>query len=549
VSGSPARRGAAEGTARTSPLRALAELRLRLTWRRLRGRGGVPELVARTVMLVMALPAGLAFAVLAGTGAFEAVRGHGMTGRIAASAIFFGVWQTWTVVSLTLSDRESFDLRRLLVYPVPPAQAYSYELAASLLGDPFALFWSIILLGAFLGAAVARPGAWLLILAAIYLLFAAGVISLVSLLQEVLARVLRGRRVRVLGVAAIYVGLVSLLAWGGSAGNLALLRSWKALATLRWIAYPPALAAEAVADLYAGRTLHALAWAAGLAASSAVTAGLAYRLAISDALAGAEGGAASGAAGGAGWRLPGRVGPLLEKELKVLLRHPLVAVLVLVVPTIAGVVGWRAIPRIPAEAGDVVRALPLFGLALYAQLVTQAFWLNAFGWDRGGARLWFLMPLDLADVLRAKNGAASLLSLVIFAASTAALLAAGGVPPVWSLCAALALHLGIGPWYRTAGNLVSILNPAPATHSLQRGGNLAPASSLAGVVIVSAGMALFAPPVLLALRLDEPWVLVGAWAALGLAGAVVRRAVFPATVRLLVRRREALLAAVAGDGT
>jgi ABC-2 type transport system permease protein len=548
VSGAPLPQVAA-GAARTSPLRALAELRFRLTVRRLRGRQGVPEIVARAVLLVMALPAGLAFAVLAGTGAFQAVRGHGMPPALAAAALFFGVWQTWTVVAVTLADRESFDLRRLLVYPVPPGHAFAYELAASYLGDPFALFWSLILLGAFAGAAVARPGAWVLLLALTHLLFAAGVVALVALLQEVLARVLRGRKARVLGVAAVYLGLVALLAWGSSAGHRALLRALAALSLVRWLAYPAALAAEGCTELYAGRALRALPWLAAQACAAAATAWCAYRLALAEARAGTEGGTARGARGGLGWRLPGRVGPLLEKELKVLSRHPLAAVLVLVVPAIAGVVGWRALPFIPAEAGEVVRALPLFGFALYAQLVTQAFWLNAFGWDRGGARLWFLVPADPADVLRAKNLGTSLLSLCIFAASAAALFAAGGLPPAWSVAAAAALHLGIGPWYRAAGNVVSILNPAPAVHSLQRGGNLAPASSLAGLVIVSAGAALFAPPVLLALRLDQPWLLVGAWAALGVAGSAVRRAVLPATARLLVRRREALLAAVAGDGT
>ncbi len=108
----------------------------------------MPELVARTVLLVMAVPAGLAFAGLAGFGAFRAVRsGTGLTTTVAAAGLFFGIWQTWTVVGVTLSDRESFDLRRLLVYPVPPSQAYAYELVASLVGDPFALFWSLILLG------------------------------------------------------------------------------------------------------------------------------------------------------------------------------------------------------------------------------------------------------------------------------------------------------------------------------------------------------------------------------------------------------------------
>jgi ABC-2 type transport system permease protein len=532
----------------TSTLRALAELRLRLTLRRLRGRGGIVELVARTTMLVMALPAGLVFAALAGAGAFRAVRTGGQVApSVAATALFFGIWQTWTVVAVTLSDRESFDLRRLLVYPVPPAQAYGYELLASLVGDPFALFWSLLLTGAFTGAALARPGFWVILLALTYLFFATATTALVALLQEVLERALRGRRVRELGVAAIYVGMVLFLAWGGSGGLRAVVHGLRTLAAVRWIAFPAALAAEAAVRLYQGHALDALPWLATLGASAVATAWVAYRLALADAMGGSEGGRASSSAHARGWRLPGRAGPLLEKELKYLLRHPLPAVLALVVPAIAAVVGWRAVPHIPADAGEVVRGLPLFAFALYAQVVTQAFWLNAFGWDRGGARLWFLAPLNLADVLRAKNAAARLLSLAVFAGSAAALLATAGAPPLWALVAALALHLGTGAWFLAAGNVISILNPRPASHSLQRGGSLSPVSALVGMAIVSGGIALFVPPVLLALHGEEPWLLVAAWTGIGIAGAVVRRAVFPATARLLERRREALLNAVAGD--
>jgi ABC-2 type transport system permease protein len=537
----------ASPTARTSPLRALAELRFRLTWRRLRGRGGIPEFVARAVMLVMALPLGLLFAVAAGRGAYQAVRASGGLAGGANALFFIGIWQTWTVVALTLSDRESFDLRRLLVYPVPIGHAYAYELVASVIGDPFVLFWSLILAGGFVGAAVARPGAWLLLLALTYLLFAVAVTTMVALLQELLARALRGRKVREIGVAAIYIGLVVLLAWGSAGGFRAIARSWRVLAAARWAAYPGALAAEAATRLYWGEPLRALPWTAGLGLAGAAAGWVAYRLSLADAMAGVEGGHAAGAAGGRGWRLPGHTGPLLEKELKFLLRHPLVGVLGLVVPGIAGVLGWWLRPHLPAEAGEVIRSLPLLGFALYAQLVTQAFWLNAFGWDRGGARVWFLAPVDPADVLRAKNAAVRVLSFAIFAGSAVALLATGGRPPAWALLAAVALHLGVGPWYLAAGNVVSILNPRPASHSLQRGASLAPMSTLAGMMIFSGGAAIFVPPVLLALRLEEPWVLVAGWAALGLVGAAVRRAVLPATARLMVRQREALLDSIAGD--
>jgi ABC-2 type transport system permease protein len=524
---------------------ALAELRLRLTVRRLLGRGGVQDLVARSVMIALAVPTGLVFAALAGRGVFFALRMSSPRAIALATALFFfGVWTSWTSLSLTMSDRESFDLRRVLVYPVPPWQAYLYELGAGLLADPFAIFWLLLQAGAFVGAAAARPGGWVLLLALAHALFAAGTVCLVALLQEILARALSRRRVRELGVAAVYIGVIVLVVYVAADGGRAVWNGLRALAALRWLAAPAALAVEATQALYVGDVAGALPWLGALAAAVPAIAWAAYRLALADALGGVEGARARGGAGG-GWRIPGRLGPLLEKELKYLLRHPLTAVLALVLPALAAAVGWKALPLLPPDA--IYRSLPLFGFALYTLLVTQAVWLNAFGWDRGGVRLWFLAPVAPADVLRAKNAASSFLAFALFALTAAALSATGGLPQPWAICAALALHLGAGAWWTAAGNLVSILNPRPAAHSLQRGASLAPMTALAGMAIVSGGVTLFGLPVLLARSFDDPWLLVAIWTALAVAGAGVRRAVRPLTARLLERRREQVLAAVAGD--
>jgi ABC-2 type transport system permease protein len=82
---------------------------------------------------------------------------------------------------------------------------------------------------------------------------------------------------------------------------------------------------------------------------------------------------------------------------------------------------------------------------------------------------------------------------------------------------------------------------------VQRGGRLSPASALIGMLVVSSGSALFGLPVLAAVALDQPWLLPASWAALGLAGAVVYRCALGPAARLLARRREAVLEAVAGD--
>jgi ABC-2 type transport system permease protein len=532
---------------RASPLAAFAELRARLLWRRLRGRGGVPELVARIVLFAVALPAGVAFAALAGTGAWKAVRaGPGLRSDVAVAALLFGLWQTWTAVSLSVSERDAVDLRRFLGYPIPPARVFGYGLVASVIGDPFALVWCLMLAGAFVGAAVARPGAWLLLLALAYLLFAAATVAMVALLQELLARLLRGRRVREIAIAAVYVGTAFLLL-SVSGGPRAVLGALRVLAHVKWIAFPPALADRAVTSLYAGLDGRALAWLVLLAAAAAAACWAAYRLALSAARSGGDQAPRAAATGGGGWHLPGRRGALVEKEGKYLLRHPVSSVLALVVPAFAAFVAWKISPRIPAEAGEVVRVLPLLAFALYAHLATQPFWLNAFGWERGGGRTWFLAPVAHADVLVAKNAAAYGLSLALFAASAGVGIAVGGAPPRWALLAALALHAGIAPWFLAAGNVVSILNPRATPHTIQRGGHLSPVTALAGMAIFAMGGALFGLPVLGAIRLEEPWLLVAGWGALGLAGALVYRLALPRAARLLGERREPFLEAVCGD--
>jgi ABC-2 type transport system permease protein len=210
-------------------------------------------------------------------------------------------------------------------------------------------------------------------------------------------------------------------------------------------------------------------------------------------------------------------------------------------------VGWKLVPRIPQEAGEVVRSLPLLGFALYAHLATQPFWLNAFGWERGGGRAWFLSPVPASDVLVAKNLVAYAFSLALFAASVGAGIAVGGAPPAWALLGAVTLHAGIAPWFLIAGNLVSLLNPRAAPHNVQRGGHLAPMSAFAGMAIFSAGGALFSAPVVVGIRLDQPWLLPAGWAALGLLGLAAYRAALPRQARLFHERREPLLDAICGD--
>ncbi len=529
-------------------LAAVIELRIRLFWHRLRGRGGLAEGIATAALFLLAIPMSLVFAALVGAGSYQAARaGRGPQVEATVAGVFFGLWQAWTAVSLSLNDRDGLDLRRFLVYPVPTGRIYLFGLASGIAGDPMAVFWVVLLCGQFVGAALGRPGTWLAALAADQVLFAAATVFLVALVQELLAHILRSRRVREVAIvaAALAIPLLLLAAASGPGGVRDALQL---VVRLRWIFFPPALSAAAASHFYSGEIVAGLPYLVLLAVATAATGWAAFRLGLAGAMSGGEGAVAAPRRTRPRWRLGrGRFGALVEKEAKYLLRHPLARVYVLILPAFAALVAWKVAPAIPAEAGNVVRALPLLGFVLYDHLVLQIFWLNGFGWERGGMRAYWLAPLPLEDVLAAKNVALYGFSLAVFALSAAVMMAVGGSPPAWALASALALHAALAPVLYGLGNVVAILNPRAAPFGVQRGGSLPNLSGLAGMAILSGACSVFAVPVLVALRLESPWLVPASWTFFGFAGLFAYWRTLPAAAELLDRRREQVLAVVCGD--
>jgi len=527
-------------------LSAVLELRLRLAWRRLRAPAGTVEGVARLMLFGLTGAVGLVFAGLVAMGSYQAARNPGgLRTTVPVTALFFGLWQTWTVVSLMMADREALDLRRFLGYPLPLGRVWLFGLVAGLAGDPFALFWSLLLAASVVGAATARFGFWIVPLALDVALFAASTVALVALLEELLSRLLRLRWSRELGMLAGVAGWLVFAAGARvPARQLLPLLAWA-----QWIFFPPALAAAAARPLYLGQILPALPWMVLQAAAAAATGWLAWRLALRSARAGEEVKAVRRAPGGRARpsRWPEALGPVFEKEMLYLSRHPVTRMAMLFLPAIGAVLAWRVVPHFPAEVAPVLRALPLLGLAPLTWLMLQDLWMNSFGLDRGGARALLLSPIAPARLLRAKNGAMAAATTGLFLLACVPFLAIGGWPPAWALAGAVALQLALGPVYLGLGNLVAVLNPTPATFAYGRGRRVSAISSLAGVAIVSAGTGLMALPALLSVRLDSPWALPVGWGLLGLLGAEAYRRTLPAVGALLGRRREQLLAAVCGD--
>ncbi len=533
-------------------LRELLALRLLLARRTLRTRRGTAEGIAQLLLVAMAVPAGLAMAGLVGVSSHRAARaGTGLAASLAAGATFFGLWQAWTAVGLTVHERDALALRRLLVYPLPPGRLYAMGLVAALVADPFSIFWLVVLAGVPAGAALARPGAWALLLGLVVIAFGAATVSLVALLQELVGRLGRGRLGRELAVGGAVVGWVALVA-AGSSGGLAAHGALRALARIRWLLYPPALATEAARALYAGRSLAALPWIAALFAAALATGWLAFQQGLATARSGGE--AALRRAGpradevGASARSPlARLGPLLEKELRYLARHPAARVYLLVLPALAAVGAWKVpIPREGALA-ELYAALPLLAIAAYAHLVLQTFWSNALGLERGGARAIFLAPVRPERVLLAKNAALLAWTLMLFAATASAWVAVAGPPPGWSSAGALLLVVGLAPLLYGCGNVASAVLPWAAPFGFQRAGTSSALSALTATAITSGALGAFALPVLAAVTLDALWVIPWAWAALSFAALAGWWLTLPAAGRMLVRRREEVMRAVCSD--
>jgi ABC-2 type transport system permease protein len=538
-------RAIADQRRRRPGLAVLAELRFRLAVRRLQSAGGSASAISQLALYLLAIPVAIVLASLLGAGTYRAVRaGSSLYATVSITAIFFGLWQTWTAVSLMLNERGGFDLRRMLVYPLQPARVYALGMLASLVADPFAILWMALLVGIEVGAALARPGPWLVLLAALLAAYAASTVALVALLQELLARIARRRRWREAAVLAAIAGWLGIVLV--SAGGVQTLRAVRpAIGVIRWLFHPAAFAAEGARRLLANDPLAAAAWILALLAAAAATTCLAYQLGLALARSGDGDAVADGPHRPAPW--PSLLGPLLEKEVLHLTRHPAARIYLVVLPAIAALLGWKLPIQRAGEYAELLSALPLFGLAAYVHLALQMFWANSLGWERGGARVLFLAPVTPDRLLRAKNVALAAYATVVFALAASAYSVMAGPPPAWAAASAALLELGLAPALYGLGNVVSVVLPRAAPIGIQRTGSLSPIAALAGMAITSGTLLAFAVPAMLAVWSDTFWVIPVGFGFVGAGAALAWRVTLPAVGRMLDRRREAVLAEVCGD--
>jgi hypothetical protein len=245
--------------------------------------------------------------------------------------------------------------------------------------------------------------------------------------------------------------------------------------------------------------------------------------------------------------LPGALGAVLEKDLRMTWRDPALKASLFI-----GLVGpllfLLFLARSPTRGGAGT------GLLLLATFIgTSAFGSNAFGLERRGIALLLGFPVERWRILVGKNLGALLLRLpgVVVLLAAGAVLAPVALLPAAATIAAVTLLLSAG-----ADNFPSILFPTvvPAAGRNPYGGSMAGGrglgGALLGLALLTAALLVSAPFVFLAwlpLLLERPWLWTMTLPLALLGAAAVYAMLVSAASRLLERREPELVERMLGE--
>jgi ABC-2 type transport system permease protein len=432
---------------------ALVALRWRLDARAVAGSRG------RLALLLVALPplvfvsAASAFVAFAGARFLDRYEPDLLLPAVSALATLFGAGWALAPLLAGIAATETHDMGKLLAYPVSLPVLVVSSLVANLL-QPIVLAQAppIVALALGLGGvgvrgAVALAGLGL----AFALVLASG--QAVGLALHALSRNRRWHdRALFAGIAlGVLLSLVPLLLLSGG-GSLARRVALSLLEHDVLGLVPFSWGARAAVHAGRGEALPLLGWAfaatLALVAMVGVSVTLAQRLYRGD----IDLGAASGrAAARARMRLPGAMGALVEKDLRVAWRDPRLKALVF-----TGVIGPLILLFLIWGSGGPLRPGLLPAVASFTGL--GALGANAFAFERQGLGLLFGSPVDRLVLLVGKNAAVIVLRLpALVAVSLATLLVAGPVfVPAVATVALLTLVLATA-----FDNYLSVLFPVP----------------------------------------------------------------------------------------
>jgi ABC-2 type transport system permease protein len=195
--------------------------------------------------------------------------------------------------------------------------------------------------------------------------------------------------------------------------------------------------------------------------------------------------------------------------------------------------------------GASVDAWLMGGLCTYGAVVmASTFSQNTFAYDGHGLAMLIAAPVELGDVLRAKNTVQGL------AAAGMSLLVGvfyrvyfGRGSALDFLCAMAAVAAVI-PVLLAAGNFLSLYFPVKFHASLKRRDKLPLTASMLGIVAASVGCAPFVWALRFAGKSGPEWRTLAMIALCAAVNVVLYRALLPLSLRLLDQRREIVLRAV-----
>jgi len=465
------------------------------------------------------------------------------------------VWVTWPLLSAGVDDHS--ELSRYAPFPISPFRLLISSTVASLF-EPRALVFYAPLTGAALGYASVYPlrAPWVAVLN--YVLFAllcaawsrVGLHAVINVLRAKRSAEIIGGGLFVFLLAASFIPPVdtSWLTAVGEAGVGALDMSIIINAAIALGRVPPGFFGDSLGQLAYGRLRLALMESFGLAIFVVIGLGAAYVLLLRFHRQSGRAGPNMKESGDRDpfAHTPTRFRTLLAREVLDLWRNPR-ARLLTSVPFILAILlkllsGRDLFVYLLGQSADVTL---MGGLAVYgAVVIASTFSQNTFAYDGQGFAIFLAAPMELADVLRAKNlvqGVAGLGMAVLVGLFYRVYFGFG----TWLdfLCA-MASVAAVVPVLLAAGNFLSLYFPVKFHASLKRRDKLPLTASMLGILAACAGCMPFGWAMKLAGR-EGPTLQTAAMIAL-CAGlyALLYRAVLPLALRLLDQRRELILRAV-----